>query len=239
MTLPSADQHPLDNPIWHALSGPQAEFALGGGPLRFFAPAVAPFAAFLERDEAALTAALADLPADAPAQIVLFRPQPEPAPAGWAMAYQTSMVQMVCPNDSQLVDSQLADSAASVVRLGPADVPEMLELVALAQPGPFGVRTPELGAYFGAREGGRLVALSGERLRPGGYTEVSAVCTHPDWRGHGLARRTVSRVARQVFSENQTPFLHVMAANAGAIRVYQSLGFVERARLQLSVWGRA
>ena len=115
----------------------------------------------------------------------------------------------------------------------------MRALVALAQPGPFGVRTPELGAYFGVREGGRLVALSGERLRPGGYTEISAVCTHPDWRGHGLARRTVSRVAHKVFSEHQTPFLHVVAANAGAIRVYESLGFVERARLQLSVWGRA
>ncbi|WP_161880309.1 GNAT family N-acetyltransferase [Deinococcus alpinitundrae] len=236
MTRSSPTQHPLDNPVWHALTGPQARFALGGGPLRFFAPAVAPFAAFGERDEAALTAALADLPDGpdaAPTRITLLRPQPESAPAVWTLAYQSSLVQMVCPNDLQLVDS-----AASVVRLGPADLPEMLDLVALTQPGPFGPRTPELGAYFGVREGGRLVAMGGERLRPGGYTEVSAVCTHPDWRGHGLAGRTVSRVARHAFSEGQTPFLHVMTANTGAIGVYEALGFVERNRLQVSVWAR-
>ncbi|GAA4019470.1 GNAT family N-acetyltransferase [Deinococcus rubellus] len=235
MSIAGPGQHPLDNPIWHALTGPQVEFALGGGPLRFFAPEVAPFTAFEERDEAALISALAD-PAAVPAQIVLFRPQLEPAPAGWTLAYQSGVVQMVCPDDSRLDDSGLAESA-SVVRLGPADLPEMLELVALAQPGPFGPRTPELGAYFGVREGGRLVALTGERLRLGGFTEVSAVCTHPDWRGRGLARRTVSRVARKAFSEQQTPFLHVIAGNVGAIRLYGSLGFVERARLQLSVWG--
>ena len=236
MSVAGPGQHPLDNPVWHALTGPQAEFALGGGPFKFFAPEVAPFSAFEERDEAALILALADLArADTklPARIVLFRPQLEPAPAGWRLAHQSGVVQLVCRDDSRLEDVRLDDlrpsgsgvaESASLVRLGPADLPEMRALVALAQPGPFGARTPELGAYFGVREGGRLVALAGERLRLGGYTEISAVCTHPDWRGHGLARRTVSRVARKAFSEHQTPFLHVMAANAGAIRCLRVAG---------------
>ena len=224
--------HPLDNPVWHALTGPQARFAVQHGPLLFYPADVAPFAAFAERDDEALGVALADLDRS----VVLFRPQPEPAPAGWKMAYQSGVVQMVCPEASSLAESGLVNGGARVVRLDPSDVPDMLALIKLAQPGPFGKRTPELGAYYGVREGGQLVALTGERLRLRGFTEVSAVCTHPDWRGRGLARLLVSQVARRAFSQGQTPFLHVMEANAGAIGVYQSLGFVQRAQIHLSVW---
>lgn len=232
--------HPLDNPVWNALTGPQAHFALQRGPLRLYPPDMAPFAAFAERDDEALGVALTG-PELLARSIVLFRPQPESAPAGWEMAYHSKMVQMLCPSDSGLTDSEPVDSVgrssgAQAVTLGSDDVPEILELIKLTRPGPFEPRTTELGTYVGVREAGRLVALAGERLRLSGFTEVSAVCTHPDWRGRGLARQLVSEVARRAFNQGQTPFLHVMPENAGAIGVYQSLGFVQRAQIHLSVW---
>lgn len=64
-----------------------------------------------------------------------------------------------------------------VVELGAADVPEMLALADATRPGPFWRRTHELGRYVGVRDGGRLVAMVGERLRPPGWTEISGVCT--------------------------------------------------------------
>ncbi|AZI41379.1 GNAT family N-acetyltransferase [Deinococcus psychrotolerans] len=163
--------------------------------------------------------------------VVLFRPQLEPAPLGWSLTHHSSAVQMICPDDSRLIRPDIQTAT-----LTSADVPDILALVKLTKPGPFRSRTTELGEYFGVREAGQLVALSGERLRLDGFTEVSAVSTHPDWRGRGLAGALVSQVARKAFSEGQTPFLHVMESNARAIRLYQSLGFVERARIHLSVW---
>ena len=47
----------------------------------------------------------------------------------------------------------------------------MLALVAATAPGPFGRRTPLLGRYLGIRDGGRLVAMAGERLRVPGHVE--------------------------------------------------------------------
>jgi ribosomal protein S18 acetylase RimI-like enzyme len=116
------------------------------------------------------------------------------------------------------------------VRLGAADVPEMLDLVARTRPGPFLPRTVDLGAYWGIRRGGALVAMAGERLRPPGWTEISAVCTHPGHRGKGLATRLVLHVAAGVQAHGDLPFLHAAAANTDAIRLYEALGFVLRRR---------
>ncbi|WP_326570634.1 ABC transporter permease subunit [Actinacidiphila glaucinigra] len=131
----------------------------------------------------------------------------------------------------QLVDTSLrAEHAPEAVRLGAADVPEILELVALTRPGPFLSRTVELGTYLGIREEGRLVAMAGERLRTPGWTEISAVCTHPGHRGRGLATRLVRAVAAGIRDRRETPFLHAAAVNTGAIRLYESIGFTLRRR---------
>ena len=111
------------------------------------------------------------------------------------------------------------------VRLGPADVPEMLALVERTQPGPFLPRTVEMGTYLGIRRDGALVAMAGERLRPPGWTEISAVCTDPAFRGAGLATRLVLAVAHGIRERGETPFLHTAAANTTATRLYESLGF--------------
>jgi ribosomal protein S18 acetylase RimI-like enzyme len=114
------------------------------------------------------------------------------------------------------------------VRLGPADVPEMLDLVARTQPGPFLPRTIVLGTYLGIRRAGALVAMAGERMRPPGWSEISAVCTDPAHRGQGLAGRLVRAVGTVIRERGDVPFLHAAASNTAGIRLYEELGFTLR-----------
>jgi predicted GNAT family acetyltransferase len=116
----------------------------------------------------------------------------------------------------------------SVEDLEISRVDEMLALVELTKPGPFFRRTPELGSYLGIYEAGQLLAMAGERLRPLGYTEISAVCTHPEYRDRGYASSLVSALIQKITKRDETPFLHVRTENVGAIRVYEKLGFKTR-----------
>ena len=118
-----------------------------------------------------------------------------------------------------------AKDGEGIEQLSIADVDEMLALTELTKPGPFGKRTPELGTYLGIRDGKRLVAMAGERLRLPGFTGVSAVCTHPEYQWRGFARKLISAVVRRITERGDTPFLHVAQVNARAIRVYEELGF--------------
>lgn len=144
-------------------------------------------------------------------------------PRGWEVVREVGGVQLVATG-------LRAEPDGEALRLGPADVPEMLDLVRRTQPGPFGPRTIELGDYVGIRRNGALVAMAGERLRPPGWTEISAVCTDPAYRGRGLATRLVHAVAAEIRARGETPFLHASAANTTAIRLYESLGFTLRQR---------
>ena len=104
----------------------------------------------------------------------------------------------------------------------------MLELTERTKPGPFLPGTVELGGYLGIRREGRLVAMAGERMRPPGFAEISAVCTDEGWRGHGFAARLTRAVAAGIVARGETPFLHAAADNVNAIRLYKSLGFIHR-----------
>jgi predicted GNAT family acetyltransferase len=119
--------------------------------------------------------------------------------------------------------------------LGPDDVGEMLALVALTRPGPFAGRTVELGGYVGVFDGSTLVAMAGERLAPPGFREISAVCTHPDHRGRGLAAGLTTLVARRIVGRGEWPFLHHAADNEPARRVYEALGFRFRRETEWAV----
>jgi len=127
------------------------------------------------------------------------------------------------------------DGALDARPLGPADAAQALELATLTKPGPFGLRTIELGEYFGCFDGDRLIAMAGERMRAGTLHEISGVCTHPEFQGRGLARRLMLTLIRRELQRGETPFLHVMRANEGAHGLYQRMGFRDHAEAVVRV----
>jgi len=166
--------------------------------------------------------------------IGLFLEMPYQPLAGWEFIAGAPLLQMICGNGSAPSNSRV-DSGPEIVELGDADSPEMIELTALTKPGPFGKRTHELGTYLGIRREGKLVAMAGERMKVPGWTEVSAVCTHPEHTGHGYARILMMEVMQRIRSRGETPFLHVREDNVRAIELYQRLGFHQRVRLHFAV----
>ncbi|WP_317441752.1 GNAT family N-acetyltransferase [Streptomyces collinus] len=213
--------HVLDNPALASLTGPHARFAERRGRVLRYPVDVSPWLALPadpDADDWADLAALAGPGAEVP--LPGFRGQ---VPDGWEVTFRMEGVQFVD-------DGLAAAPDPEAVPLGPADVPEMLDLVARTRPGPFLPRTVELGTYLGIRRGGALVAMAGERLHPPGWTEISAVCTAPEHRGEGLATRMILAVAHGIRERGETPFLHTSAENGNAIRLYESLGFRLRRR---------
>lgn len=213
--------HILDNPALASLTGPHAHFAERRGRILRYPVDVSPWLALPDEPDAQDWADLAAL-AGPGAEIGLpgFRGE---LPEGWDLTFDIEGV--------QLVDEGMETAPEpTAVRLGPADVPEILDLVERTRPGPFLPRTVELGTYLGIRRDGRLIALAGERLHPPGWTEISAVCTDPAYRGEGLATRLIRAVGHGIRERGETPFLHTGAGNTNAIRLYESLGFRLRRR---------
>jgi GNAT superfamily N-acetyltransferase len=223
-----ADVEPLDNPVWHALTGPHARFAQGTGLALRYEPEVSAFAALPDDPPREAWDALGDLVGRAGAA-VLFRLGRFELPREWEIAMALPTLQMVTSGPIGRADPEFAP-------LGTGDVADMLDLVERTKPGPFFARTHELGTYLGGRDGrGELVAMAGERLRFAGYTEVSAVCTDPNARKRGLATRLVRAVAAGIDARGETTMLHVLADNDSAIRVYESLGFAVRAAFDVII----
>jgi ribosomal protein S18 acetylase RimI-like enzyme len=194
---------------------------------RCYQPGISPLSAIAEPSAAAF-ADLRELVA--PEQkIALFATEPLTIPHGWSVIRSRCIDQMVCGG------LRTRGAALPVVELTPADVPEMLTLTALTQPGPFLPETIRMGRYLGIKVDGRLAAMAGQRLRLNGFTEVSAVCTHPDYRGRGYASALTTPLIDQVLCEGRTPFLHVKTENAAAKRVYEKLGFSVRRPIHFAV----
>jgi ribosomal protein S18 acetylase RimI-like enzyme len=229
--------HPLDNVIWHALTTRQTDFAEAFGEARRFMPDVTSLAAFHEPNDAGYRS-LAGLLASGETAI-LFLDEPFAPREGWSLVGASPLLQMVCEKmvsekviseneNASLLSGQIP--GAGITPLGLKDSADMVELTALTKPGPFAKRTHELGTYLGIRLDGKLVAMSGERLKVSGYTEVSAVCTHPEHLGQGYAGLLMSEITRGIRERGEIPFLHVRAYNTRAIALYERLGF--RKRLQ-------
>ncbi|MEU4365335.1 GNAT family N-acetyltransferase [Promicromonospora sp. NPDC023987] len=217
------DDPVLDDPAWSALTGAHAHLAEGGDLARRYPADVSPFAAVRTWDDPGVWDAVVDLVgygAEFPAP-----PDSVQLPPGWERREPFSGVQLV---ETDRLHGRPDDEA---VVLGAADVPEMLDLVARAQPGPFLPRTYLLGRYVGIRRDGRLVAMAGERLSPAGWTEISAVATDERYRGQGLASRLVLDVVHHVHERGARAMMHASAGNTSAIRLYESLGFRLRRRL--------
>ncbi|WP_374726995.1 GNAT family N-acetyltransferase [Promicromonospora iranensis] len=220
---PVLDDPVLDNPAWSALVGAHAHLAEGGDLARRYPADVSPFAAVRSWADPGVWDAVIDLVGHGaefpgPTESVAL-------PPGWERGEPFEGVQLI---ETERLHGRPDDEA---VVLGAADVPEMLDLVARAQPGPFLPRTYELGRYVGIRRDGHLAAMAGERLQPAGWTEISAVATDERYRGQGLATRLVLDVVHHVHRRGARAMLHASAGNTGAIRLYESLGFTLRRRV--------
>jgi GNAT superfamily N-acetyltransferase len=221
----------LDNPIWNSLQTGHESLAIGHDYARRYPPAIGPLAGTPDQSPESYRALR---PLAGPGGIVaLFFPDPPVLPAGWMLFRGGLLTQMVCRHP-KLIDASALRDGSILRRLDPANVPAMVDLATLTEPGPFRERTIELGSYFGVMEGERLLAMAGQRMRVPGFVEVSAVCTHPEARGRGHAGILMSRVMQAILQEGATPFLHAFADNP-AVSLYSKLGFVRRRAFHLAV----
>ncbi|MGE7778271.1 GNAT family N-acetyltransferase [Chitinophaga sp. NPDC101104] len=212
--------HMLDNPAWHALNGPQLHLAkVSGGGARYF-PEVVPFAAVARPDESCATELNGLL---VPGETFYLIGELPPLQPGWQIKHQLPCLQMISerPLEAPSPSAPLSD-------LSPAEAAELYDLVQRVQPGYFMPETWRMGRYTGIRENGRLVAVAGERMRLDGLTELSAICTHPDFTGRGYAGQLIAGLVDRQRADGITPFLHVASHNERAIRLYEKLGFATR-----------
>lgn len=216
-----SEWHVLDNPARASLLGQHSGLAVSHGRAVRYRPDVSVFVTLPDEPDDDAWRDVADLLG--PGAVAPISGLTTPPPAGWEIVSDGEGVQLVD-------DGVAAAPDADAVRLGDADVPEMLALVARTRPGPFLPRTIEMGTYLGIRLEGRLVAMAGERLHPPGFTEISAVCTDAEFRGRGLGTRLVHAVAAGIRERGETPMLHAAAGNVGAIALYEHLGFRLRRR---------
>jgi GNAT superfamily N-acetyltransferase len=233
----TAHEHVLDNVAWHALAHDHAVFAEGDDHARRYLPEVSVFHATPDNDTASW-ASLARITAGN-GTAVLFRGVPIEVPPEWTTLYDGDGFQMVLDHDVTMPELPAVDAATgSTVSFRPltdADVPEMTTLVALTEPGPFQPHTIDLGGYVGIFHDDTLVAMAGQRMRPPGHCEVSAVCTHPDARRRGYASVVTLAVAAAVQARGEVAFLHVAGHNDSAKAVYERLGFRHRRQVRFAV----
>jgi len=221
----------LDRPVWAALTTAHLGLSVGDALARRYAADVNLFAAARDDSPAALTA-LTEL-VQPGGRVFLADVQDVAVPSGLELIKSAKGVQMVATRSVRV-----SDGDDDIVQLTDADAPEMLALATLTEPGPFLARTHTMGTFRGIRIGGRLAAMAGERFRFPGHTEVSGVCTHPDFRGRGLARRLSAAVAARIEARGERPFLHAWKANTVAISLYESLGFELRTEINIKVLER-
>lgn len=220
----------LDNPIWNALTSAHRPMARINGLAARYPSDVSPLTGLGELSPQAFEDLKPLVGEDE--QVALFTPAPVEVPAGWQAVKARYIDQMVCAEPPPV-------SGESFLTLGPADVPDMLALTALTEPGPFAARTHQMGHYIGVRSpDGRLAAMTGQRLGLADFTEISAVCTHPDFQGRGYAKALVAYQAARIHGDGRTPFLHVKTEN-GAKLVYEKLGFRVRRPIRYTVLARA
>lgn len=218
----------LDRIFWHSLTGAHAQYASGSGGARRYTNGFSPILAFADSDAPDFAALQAHC---APGEQFYCENWTGAAPPGWRIDAETTMFRMVWAGampaaSDPAANSPAADPAPDALPLQAHHAQQALELATLCKPGPFGIRTIELGDYFGYFDGNRLMAMAGERLRAPGLCEISGVCTHPDYQGRGLAKRLIGKLIRRHMLRGETPFLHVMRANP-AHDVYLRMGFVD------------
>ncbi|MHA7818538.1 MAG: GNAT family N-acetyltransferase [Erythrobacter sp.] len=210
----------LARPIHSLLTGPQAHLAQRSGAAVRIDPRYGPFAAADDAGDVA-QADLAAIVREASGEVWLVEGEEWPAPPGTTRVRTAPLVQMMAQREGAPPEPDPA-----IVPLGDADVPAMTDIVLATEPGPWRELTHLYGQFYGVRDGDKLAAMAGERMRPAtGFAEVSGVCTWPEYRGGGMARRLIKHVMQAQRARGEVPFLHSYAHNSGAIGLYERLGF--------------
>jgi predicted GNAT family acetyltransferase len=219
--------HILDRPIWSALETAHADLAEGSKLARRYPPSIVPFAASADDTPESLEA-LENLPLPEESML-LIEAGPIAIPPGLAVIMESLAVQMVAERPRE------RSSDSRIQPLTESDAADMLELATLTTPGPFTLRAQSLGTFWGIKSEGRLVAMAGQRLRQTGFTELSGLCTHPDFQGRGLGTLLFRFVAGEIASNGDMAYLHAYATNTSAISLYKALGFALRSEMNLRV----
>lgn len=227
-----SEAHPLDRPIWSMLTGRQAHIAEGDARAVRIDRGYGPFGAAVDQGPEAQASLAALIPDDG--ELWIVEGEPWPVPTGTREVRRAALVQMVAegaPPEAHAGDPE-------IIALGEADAAEMAALADHAKPGPWGAKTHRYGPFFGIRDDGRLLAMAGQRMLMPGMAEVSGVSTWADCRGRGYARALIGHVMRAMVARGEQPFLHSYADNAGAIALYEALGFRIRREVHVLVIAR-
>jgi ribosomal protein S18 acetylase RimI-like enzyme len=222
----------LDNPVYNALCSGDAHLAFGTPTVKYFDEQVSPFAGFDEMNDSGFAELSQLLPMG---RVILCATRRTiTAPTNWHLLHEIPGLQFVYAGEARP-----GHSMDALISLKSSNAVEMVELANLTKPGPFNLRTMDFGNYYGVFKDGRLVAMAGQRLHPGNYSEISAVCTHPDFTGKGFAGSLITHQISLIQAQNRIPFLHVRADNYRAIALYERIGFVANGRMNFYVLRRS
>ncbi|MBC7829956.1 MAG: GNAT family N-acetyltransferase [Chitinophagaceae bacterium] len=214
----------LDNPVWHSLNETHWDFGILYKNMKFYHPDYCPFGGFVNIDKTAISINKYSELSD---NFYVVGNKP---------VFDNNLKlskELVC--NQMLVDKPIdIEMNETVVELQTNDNDDLFKLVNLVQPGYFKTKTSRLGHYYGIYKSGKLIAVTGERMKMNSYTEISAVVTHPDYTGKGFAKQLIAYAANKIFGENKTPYLHVADINSAAIRLYEKLNF--KTRRKISFW---
>lgn len=220
--------HPLDNPIWHALNSLDKKMNQGNTATAYYFPEISPFVGLQKWDQSAQKELFTVLPAGRTVS-TMVNPAFELADC-FELVFSLMLHQLVCSSSKPYKQVQIPFKP-----LYRTMVPAMLDLTALTKPGPFVERTIDFGNYIGVFDADQLIAMAGERLHLPDFTEVSAVCTHPDYTGRGYAAGLVNHLTNQIIGQGKSAFLHVRQDNERAIELYKGLGYEIRTDMYFAV----
>ena len=221
------NSHILDRPIWTSLNSVHAKYSIGSKLARRFRDNISPFAAAQDESAQSLLKLAELLPEGG--SIFVAQANKIVCPPGTRAAMRASAAQMLF-DDCEI----RLENNHTIERLSKTDTSDMLALADLTNPGPFEEQTHLLGEFFGVKQDGRLIAMAGERLKQPGFTEISGVCTHPDYQRQGLGRELCKTLMARILDRKERPYLHVFSNNTGAIKLYERLGFRIRKEIHVA-----